>query len=74
MENLDQKTAALIGIGVAYALNCQHCMEYHKEAALQAGAALQEMLAAVAMGEKVRNGAHDHAKRGAEDVFDNLRA
>jgi AhpD family alkylhydroperoxidase len=69
MENLDDKTSSLIGIGVAYAINCKHCVEYHKELAIKAGASNGEMRSAIAMGEKVRNGAHNHAKEFAKDVF-----
>ena len=69
MENLDDKTSALIGIGVSYALNCKHCMDFHRDLAEKAGASPEEMSSAVAMGEKVRNGAHNHAKGFAADVF-----
>ena len=69
MENLDDKTSYLIGIGVAYAINCKHCIEYHKDLAIKAGASIDEMYNAIAMAEKVRNGAHNHAKEFAKDVF-----
>lgn len=69
MKDLNDKTSLLIGIGVAYAINCKHCIEFHKDLAIKAGASTDEMHRAIAMGEKVRNGAHNHAKEFAEEIF-----
>lgn len=69
LDILDLKTKGLIGIGVDYAVNCKHCMDYHQKMAQEGVATIEEMWAAVAMGEKVRNGAQDHTIEAAEEVF-----
>jgi AhpD family alkylhydroperoxidase len=69
MSVLDQKTIELISIGAAYAVNCKPCMEFHKKSAEAAGATPEEMLAAIAAGEKVKSGAAVKAKGFARDIF-----
>lgn len=69
MSVLDQKIMELISIGAAYAVNCKPCMEFHKKTAEAAGATREEMLAAIAAGEKVKNGAAVKAKAFARDIF-----
>jgi AhpD family alkylhydroperoxidase len=69
MDILDDKIQELIALGVSYAVNCKPCLEYHRKKAEKAGATIGEMLAAVAVGEKVRNGAHTKSKAFVKDVF-----
>jgi AhpD family alkylhydroperoxidase len=69
MSVLEQKIIELIAIGASYAVNCKPCMEYHKKAAEAAGVTPEEMLAAVAVGEKVKGGAAVKAKAFARDIF-----
>lgn len=69
MQILDDKIQELIALGASYAVNCKPCMEYHRKKAEKAGATMAEMLAAVAVGEKVRNGAHTKSKAFVKDVF-----
>ncbi|MEI8355503.1 MAG: carboxymuconolactone decarboxylase family protein [Deltaproteobacteria bacterium] len=69
MQILDDKIQELIALGASYAVNCKPCMEYHRKKAEKAGATTTEMLAAVAVGEKVRNGAHTKSKSFVKDVF-----
>ena len=57
MKVLDDKIQELIALGASYAVNCRPCMEYHHKTAEKAGVTKEEMLAAIAVGEKVRNGA-----------------
>lgn len=69
MKILDEKTQELIALGASYAVNCKPCMEYHRKKAEKVGATTAEMLAAVAVGEKVRNGAHTKSKAFVKEVF-----
>jgi AhpD family alkylhydroperoxidase len=69
MEKLDDKMKELIAIGASYAVNCKPCMEYHRKMAERAGADKEEMLAAIAVGEKVRNGAHSKSKAFVREIF-----
>lgn len=69
MDMLDEKVQELIALGASYAVNCKPCMAYHRKKAEKAGATMAEMLAAIAVGEKVRNGAHTQAKGFVKDVF-----
>lgn len=69
MQILDEKTQELIALGASYAVNCKPCMEYHRKKAEKAGATTAEMLSAVAVGEKVRNGAHTKSKAVVKEVF-----
>ncbi len=54
---MDEKTKELIAIGASHAVNCHPCMEFHKKAALEAGATEDQMRAAANVGEQVKNGA-----------------
>ncbi len=69
MQILDDKIQELIALGASYAVNCKPCMEYHRKRAEKAGATMAEMLSAVAVGEKVRNGAHTKSKGFVKDIF-----
>jgi AhpD family alkylhydroperoxidase len=69
MQILEDKIQELIALGASYAVNCKPCMEYHRKKAEKAGATTVEMLAAIAVGEKVRNGAHTKSKGFVKDVF-----
>ncbi|MEA5114620.1 MAG: carboxymuconolactone decarboxylase family protein [Geobacteraceae bacterium] len=69
MQTLDDKIQELIAIGISYAINCKPCMEYHKKKAEKAGATPSEMLEAIAVGEKVRNGAHTKSKAFTNELF-----
>jgi AhpD family alkylhydroperoxidase len=54
---MNEKITELIAIGASHAVNCHPCMEFHKKAALEAGATEEEMRAAAQVGEQVKNGA-----------------
>ena len=69
MEILDEKIQILISIGAAYAVNCKPCMEYHRKKGEDAGVTREEMLAALAIGEKVKSGAALKTKAFAREIF-----
>ena len=72
-RNMDKKTKELIALGAAYAVNCQPCMELHKQQAAEAGANAQEMRAAIEVAESVKKGAYDKAKKSAGHLFVDLK-
>lgn len=69
MSLLDAKTQELIAIGVSYAINCHPCMEYHQQAGQKAGVSAEEMLAALATAESVRDGAHTKTQLRTQELF-----
>ena len=70
---MDKKTEELIALGAAYAVNCQPCMELHKQQASEAGATTQEMRAAIEVAESVKKGAYDKTKESAGNLFGDLK-
>jgi AhpD family alkylhydroperoxidase len=66
---MDLKTTEMIALGVAYGINCQYCMQYHKNKATEAGLTKEEMLAAIGVAEAVKNGAYNKNKADAEKLF-----
>ena len=44
---MNKKVEEMIALGAAYVVNCQPCMEVHKQKAIEAGLTKEEMLAAI---------------------------
>jgi alkylhydroperoxidase/carboxymuconolactone decarboxylase family protein YurZ len=55
---MDEKTSLLISLGASTAVNCMPCFEHYHKKALAAGLASEEILEAVELAGKVKNGAH----------------
>lgn len=66
---MDKKIEEMVALGVAYAINCQQCMEYHKQKAIDAGLTNGEMLAAIKVAEGVRSGAAIKTRKNAESLL-----
>lgn len=66
---MDKKTEEMIALGVAYGINCQFCMEYHKKKAIEAGVTEEEMRQAIRIGEQVKTGAAKKTKASAKKLF-----
>jgi AhpD family alkylhydroperoxidase len=56
---IDNKTKELIAVGASITANCQPCLEYHKNKALEFGAEEGEIAEAIGMGKQVGKGAAD---------------
>ena len=54
---IDNKTKELIAVGASITANCQPCLQYHKDKALEFGADAGEIVEAIEMGKQVRKGA-----------------
>lgn len=70
---MDKKIEEMIALGAAYAVNCQPCMEVHKQKAIEAGLTEVEMLAAIQVAEAVKVGAAKKSKDFAENRFGNIK-
>ncbi len=55
---MDEKTSLLISLGASTAVNCMPCFEHYHRKAVAAGVASGEILEAVELAGKVKNGAH----------------
>ncbi len=70
---MDAKIEEMIALGVAYAVNCQPCMEYHNQKAIQAGLTKEEMQDAIQVAEAVKTGANGKAKQFASKLFGDVK-
>jgi alkylhydroperoxidase/carboxymuconolactone decarboxylase family protein YurZ len=55
---MDEKTSLLICLGASPAANCIPCFEHYHRKASAAGLTSEQMLEAVELANKVKNGAH----------------
>jgi len=65
---VEPKTASLISLAAAYALNCQPCLQYHQTKAASLGLSLEEISQAFFLAEQVKIGAQNKTKRFAETM------
>jgi len=68
-NKLDIKIKEMIALGVAYAINCKFCMEYHKKLAVESGLSQGQMHLAIQVAEGVKSGASQKTKGYAKDLF-----
>lgn len=54
---MDNRIKELIAVGASVTANCQPCLEYHVNKALESGADKQEITAAIEVAKMVRKGA-----------------
>jgi AhpD family alkylhydroperoxidase len=64
----------LVAVGASITANCQPCLQYHTDEALEFGADPAEIAAAIETGKQVRKGAHAEMDAFASDVKAGLRA
>ncbi len=70
---MNKKTEEMIALGAAYAVNCQPCLEFHKQKAMEAGLTTDEMSAAIQVAEAVKTGAYKKAKQFAGGLFGEVK-
>ncbi len=70
---MNKKVEEMIALGAAYAVNCQPCMEFHKQKAIEAGLTGEEMNAAIRIAEAVKTGAYSKAKESAGKLFGGVK-
>src|ERR671932_460333 len=54
---LSRREKALIGLGVAHALQCPYCIDAYSQACLEAGSNMEQMTEAIHMASALRGGA-----------------
>jgi AhpD family alkylhydroperoxidase len=54
---VDNRTKELVAVGASITANCQPCLQFHKNKALDFGANAGEIAEAIEMGKQVRKGA-----------------
>lgn len=54
---LSDKVKELVAVGASITANCQPCLQYHTDKALEFGADAGEVAEAIEMGKRVRKGA-----------------
>ncbi len=68
--NLSKKQKELIAIGISVVLNCESCMEWHIQQALNDGASESEIIEAVEVGIEMSGGPGTVAARFAMKVLE----
>jgi len=58
----------LVAVGASITANCQPCLQYHTGKALELGASVGEIAAAIATGQQVRQGAYAEMDTFASEV------
>jgi AhpD family alkylhydroperoxidase len=69
---MNRKIEEMIALGAAYAVNCQPCMEFHKQKASEAGLTDEEMRDAIQVADAVKTGAYKKSKLFAGNLFGNV--
>jgi len=69
----NSRTKELVAVGASITANCQPCLRYHTGKALEVGASVGEIAAAIATGKQVREGAHAEMDAFASDLNTGLR-
>lgn len=54
---IDNRIKELVAVGASITANCQPCLQYHTDKALEFGADAGEIAEAIEMGKRVRKGA-----------------
>jgi AhpD family alkylhydroperoxidase len=69
---LAKKQKELIAVGISVVINCESCMQWHIEQAVQAGADAREVLEAVEIGIEMGGGPATVSARFALDVMESV--
>jgi len=64
----------LVAVGASITANCQPCLQYHTDKAIEFGATPGEIAAAIETGRQVRKGAHAEMDAFVPDVKAGLRS
>jgi AhpD family alkylhydroperoxidase len=71
---IDKKTMELISVGASITANCQPCLQYHTNKALEFGADAGEIAEAIDIGKWVRKGAAAKMDQFATEIRTNVPA
>ena len=65
---LDEKTKELIAIGCSVTANCHPCIKFHAQKARDMGLEAEAVAEAIAVGQKVRQGAAGEMDKLLQDI------
>jgi AhpD family alkylhydroperoxidase len=66
---LDHRIKELIAIGASISANCQPCLQYHVDKALESGADKEEITGAIEVGKMVGKGAASKMDKFASNLI-----
>ena len=66
---MDDRMKELVAVGASVAVNCQGCLKYHREKALEAGANPLDIAEAVETGQMVGRGAAKITRKYAAELL-----
>jgi len=69
---LSKKAKELIAVGISVVIDCESCMQWHIEQAVQAGASMREVLEAIEVGMEMGGGPATVSARFALEVMDTV--
>ncbi len=69
---LPRKAKELIAVGISVVINCESCMQWHVEQAVQAGATELELLEAIEVGMEMGGGPATASARFALEVMEGI--
>jgi len=69
---LDNRIKELIAVGASITANCQPCLQFHANKALESGCDEQEIAEAIEMGKAVRKGAAAKMDKFASSLNQNV--
>jgi AhpD family alkylhydroperoxidase len=69
---LPKKQKELIAIGISVTINCESCMQWHIEQAVESGASEREVLEAIEVGIELSGGPGTVSARFALDVMESV--
>jgi len=69
---LQKKHKELIAVGISIVINCESCMQWHIEQAIQSGAAQEEILEAIEVGIEMSGGPGTVSARFALEVIEDI--
>lgn len=66
--NWNSRIKELVAVGASFTANCQSCLQYHTNKAMEFGATPGEIAAAIETGRQVRKGAQAEMDAFSSDV------
>ena len=69
---LSKKNKELIAVGISLVINCESCMQWHIEQAVESGASKEEVLESIEVGIEMGGGPATVSARFALEVMENV--
>ena len=69
---LSKKNKELIAVGISLVINCESCMQWHMEQAVESGASKEEVLESIEVGIEMGGGPATVSARFALEVMEKI--